>query len=249
MYKELTKKDWMKWWKLSEKDIPDGLILFGNWSTHKYYRQWKKILEKPRFVQEHILLGKYKRLKIAFAVTYGPAMVSELVHIFGLIGTPVVVQTGSFGGLKKGLQVGDIFLPNEAVRGETVSDWYLPKNQKCDASEDLIKFVMDECKKIQQRCVTGKVFTTAAMLAEKWSDILRWNKQGFTGVDLEASATLAVAKYFKMKRVVVYSLADNLIEQSHLLSMTKKEFDACERSIHTIFGLALKTIEFAKKNL
>jgi len=248
MYQEQTKKDWMKWWKLSEKDIPDGLILFGNWSTHKYYKQWKKILKNSRFVQEHILLGEYNGLKIAFAVTYGPAMASELVHIFGLMGTPVVVQTGSFGGLKKGLRVGDIFVPKEATKGESVSDWYLSKNQKSDASNDLIRYVIDECKKLKLRCITGNVFTTSAMLAEKWSDVLRWNKQGFTGVDLEASATLAVAKHFKMKRIVMYSLADNLIEKSHLLSMTKGEFDECEKSINIIFDLALKTIKFVKKN-
>lgn len=246
MYKELTKEDWMKGWKLSEKDIPDGLILFGNWDAHKYYKQWKKILKNHRVVQEHIVLGEYKGLKIAFAVTYGPTLASEFIHVLGLMGTPVVVHTGSFGGLKKGLQVGDIFVPNEAVRGETVSDWYLPRNQKCDASKDLVKFVMNECKKSGQRCVTGKIFTTAAMLAEKWSDIMRWSKQGFVGVDLEASATFAVAKHFGMKRVVIYSLVDNIIEESHLLSMARSELDVWEDSLNTVFDLALRTIGFVK---
>lgn len=246
MYKELIKKDWLKEWKLKEKDIPDGLIIFGTHDIRKYCQRWKRILKNSRLIEEHIVLGKYKNLKIAFAVTYGPTLASEFIHVFGLLGTPVVIQVGSYGGLTKNMTIGDIFVPNEAVRGEMVSDCYLPKKQKCTASQDLVNFVMAECKKMKKKCVTGKIFTTSAMLAEKKSDILSWHKQGFVGVDLEASATFAVAKHFKMKRVAIYSLIDNLVKKSHLLNMSKKEFRTWENSLNTTFDLALKTIEFVK---
>jgi len=247
MYEELTKKDWLKEWQLSEKDIPDGLIIFGTHDIRKYAKQWQKFLKNSRLIEDHVILGQYKNLKVAFAFTYGPTLASEFIHVFGLLGTPVVIQAGSFGGLTKNLVIGDIFVPQEAERGETVSDCYLPRQQKSDASKDLVKFVMKECKKMNKKCVTGKIFTTAAMLAEKRSDILRWHRQGFVGVDLEASATFAVAKHFKMKRVAIYSLIDNLIEESHLLNMSQKEFKKWEDSLSMVFNLALKTIEFVKE--
>lgn len=56
---------------------------------------------------------------------------------------------------------------------------------------------------------SGKIFTTSALLAEGDREIEMWHNEGYSAVDMETSATFAVAEYFGMRRVALLCVGDN----------------------------------------
>jgi Adenosine deaminase/Phosphorylase superfamily len=72
---------------------------------------------------------------------------------------------------------------------------------------------------------TGRIYTTAALLAEGEADIERWYQQGFSAVDMETATAFAVAEYFGMDRAAVLYVFDNPRRREHIL-LTNVEKDA-----------------------
>lgn len=50
-------------------------------------------------------------------------MASEIVHIFGALGTRAAIQTGNCGALTDGLVAGDLVVPTEAFCGEGAAQY------------------------------------------------------------------------------------------------------------------------------
>ncbi|MBI4640035.1 MAG: hypothetical protein HY731_05040 [Candidatus Tectomicrobia bacterium] len=243
MYRTLTQHDLFKEFDLTEAEIPHGLIVHGSLNITGNLEIWKGLLRDSKLLRHHnILLGKDGETTIAFAVTYGSPMTSEVVHIAAVLGAKIVVQTGGFGGLQRGMKVGDLLIPTDAFRADGASDWYLPKEEKADASPDVIAWFAEECERRQLNYHLGQQFTTTALMAERWEDIVRWNKEGFSGVDLETATTFAVAKHFGMKRGAILRLLDNLIEGHTLLALTNDERERLRKGNMVLFELALSAV-------
>jgi hypothetical protein len=81
---------------------------------------------------------KHPRRLVGFACVYGAPMASEIVHIFGILGTRAVIQTGNCGALADGLVAGDLFVPTEAFCGEGAAQYYQPDCQRVTASAELL---------------------------------------------------------------------------------------------------------------
>jgi uridine phosphorylase len=194
------------------------------------------------FGNYHALLGHYQGQPVLLAMSYGAAMTSELVHLAGLIGTPVVLQLGSFGGLRAGMRVGDLFFPDLAARREAASDCYLPPDVPADASPDLLAWLRREATQRGLTDHTGPHVTTAAMLAETRDDISRWNNEGFWGVDLETATTFAVARHFGMRRAAALVLIDNLIEDHSLFDLTTDQRGRYWQTQDAVARLALDAL-------
>jgi uridine phosphorylase len=177
-----------------------------------------------------------------FAVTYGAALTSEVVHIAGVLGVPLVVQLGSFGALQRGMNVGDLFFPTLAGRGEAASDSYLAPDEPADASADLLAWMRGQAQERGLTTHTGRHYTTAAMLGETRQDIARWNADGYCGVDLETATTFAVARHFGMRRVAALALIDNLIEDHSIMDVTTDQRAVFKHTQNLAAQLALDTI-------
>jgi len=67
-------------------------------------------------------------------------MASEVVHVFGVLNTPLVIQTGCCGALADGIATGDLFTATEAFCGEGASQYYNPGGETVTAS-----FTLQEC--------------------------------------------------------------------------------------------------------
>jgi len=86
------------------------------------------------------------------------------------------------------------------------------------------------------------VFTTPAFMAEKWEDILRWESEGYVGVEMEAAATFAVAQHFGVPSACLIYLLDNLIERRHVLDIREEERERILESRRIVEELALEAI-------
>jgi uridine phosphorylase len=228
--KELGKSDWLRMLNISESQIPTVLILRGTRNLHSQYKATRRFfsdvidLITPNGIIESVLIGNLAGIPIGFACVYGAPMASEVVHIFGSLGTRAVIQTGNCGGLADELNAGDLFVPTEAYCGEGAAQYYKFDGERVAAApalaslESLARF---DIKNVR----TGTVYTTAALLAEGKADIERWYQQGFSAVDMETATTFAVAEYFGMDRAAILYVFDNPRHREHIL-LADREKDA-----------------------
>ena len=219
MLKELTKADWLQMLNIPASSIPTVLILRGTRNLQSQYEValpfFSNVLqvEAPNGLVEHIFLGELAGRLVGFGRVYGAPMASEIVHIFGVLGTRAVIQTGNCGALADDLVAGELFVPSKAFCGEGAARYYKSDAKSVAASPDVFHSAT-LAQYGRENLHPGMVYTTAALLAEGAADLERWHAQGFAAVDMETAATFAVAEYFGMERAAILYVFDNPRRQS-----------------------------------
>jgi purine-nucleoside phosphorylase len=222
MLKELTKGDWLNILGLPESRIPAALIVRGTRNFGSKYRamlpHFDNVLEvgTPNGIIEDVLIGDVAGRPVGFACVYGASMASEVVHIFGALGTRAVIQIGNCGALADGFGAGDLFVADRAYCGEGAARYYKSDGEWVVASANLLRSRTLRGLRPGE-CRTGAIYTTAALFAEGEADVERWFRDGFAAVDLETAATYAVAEHFGMDRVSILYGFDNPRRREHLL--------------------------------
>ena len=123
MLKDLTRDDWLGFLDLIADRIPSSLNPRGTRELRirylAYIEHFDDVIEvgSPNRLFEDLFIGPRNGVQVANAPVYGPAMASEIAHVFGLLGTSLVIQTGVCGGLADGMNAGDIVIPGAAGRG------------------------------------------------------------------------------------------------------------------------------------
>lgn len=222
MLKDLTRSDWLQILNLPGERVPAVLILRRTRNLKSRYQEilpfFENVLElgTPNGVLEDVLVGEVAGRPVGFACVYGPPMASEVVHVFGVLGTRAVVQTGNCGALADGLLAGDLFLAERAFCGEGAARYYRPDADWVTASPSVLASKALSRLRPGER-TTGAIYTTAALFAEGIDDVGRWYREGFGAVDMETATTFAVAEYFGMERAALHYVFDNPRRREHLL--------------------------------
>jgi purine-nucleoside phosphorylase len=220
--KELTKADWLNILGLPESRVPAVLILRGTRNFRSQYRAMLPYFENvldvgtPNGIVEDVLIAEVRGCTVGFACVYGSPMASEIVHLFGVLGTRAVIQIGNCGALANDFLAGDLFLADRAFCGEGAAQYYKPDGKWVTASADLFQSKTLSALNEEDYRI-GSIYTTAALFAEGEKDIEQWFQEGFAAVDLETAATYAVAEYFGMNRLAILYAFDNPRCREHLL--------------------------------
>ena len=188
-------------------------------SHYQSYQQYfTSILEvgTPNGVLEDVFIGNLDGRPVVYASVYGAPMASEVVHVFGVLGTPLVVQTGCCGALADGIAAGDLFVATEAYCGEGAAQYYEPGGETVTASLNLREWVAGE-RLASMELHTGRIYTTSALFAEGLEEVEAWFQAGNAAVDMETAATFAVARYFDMDRASILFAFDNPRQKEHIL--------------------------------
>lgn len=222
MLKDLKRDDWLSLLNIPEERIPLALVLRGTRNLKTYYQEYLQsftnILEigTQNGILEDVFIGDLDGNAVAYASVYGAPMASEVVHVFGVLGTQLVIQTGCYGALADGIEVGDLFAATEAFCGEGASQYYEPGGKIVAASPDLLSWMsMRPFEDIEAH--EGKIYTTSALFSEGMEDVETWFRAGFSAVDMETAATFAVARYFSMERASILYAFDNPRQKEHIL--------------------------------
>ncbi len=143
-------------------------------------------------------------------------MASEIVHIFGVLGSRAVIQLGSCGGLCDSMEAGDLVIATEAYCGEGAAQYYCPRVCYVSCSREILSTGPIEALH-QRRVHQGPIFTTSALLAEGREELDDWHRRGFVAVDMETATSFAVASYFGMARASILYVFDTPRHEDHLL--------------------------------
>jgi len=226
MLRDLTRADWLRILELPTERVPRVAVLRGTRNLKNHYARYRDLfsdvidLGSPNAVLEDVLVGRLNGIDIGFAAAYGAPMASEVTHLFGALGTRLIIQTGCCGALAPGMQAGDLVLPSVAFCGEGASQYYMPGSTWLEASAERLAQThgLLQAMPLDDLAVHRvPIYTTSAMFAEGPDDLDRWHTLGCGAVDMETSATYAVAQHFGMQRVALLFVFDNPREGSHVL--------------------------------
>ena len=217
MLRDLGRADWLELLALPEDRIPRVLLLRGTRNLDRHYRRYRERFDDvldvgtPNGLLEHVLIGSLEGHAVAYASVYGAAMASEVAHLFSVLGTELLLQTGCCGAWVEGIEPGDLFVPTRAACGEGAAQYYaahasVPASYKLavEAPEGL-------------RVFGGRIYTTAALFAEGRRDVESWAAAGWDAVDMETATTFAVAAHFGVRAASLLFAFDNPLTSEHIV--------------------------------
>ena len=140
----------------------------------------------------------------------GAPVIGGLTDEFAALGVKQFVLIGMAGGLQPELTTGSLVISTSAIRGEGVSQHYLPPHPTVDSSAEMVRGLRDILTKHNQPHVLGTTWTTDAPFRELRKDVLGYQSEGVLAVDMEAAAMLAVARSLNLSALAMFSIADQL---------------------------------------
>ncbi len=241
---QLSRAQWLQAMGLDASEVPALLVLEGSWWQRDRNRQRLAFLEHPRelrFPEMHV--GGYRGSTVAFSCAYGAPRAVEPVHAFGSVGTPMVVQIGSCGGLQPDVRTGDIVLPEQAAIREGTSQYYGGVGTAA-ATPGLVDH-LDEAFRARGFTVhKGPHVTSSALFAQPPDLVRSWHDAGYLGVDLETSAVLTAAAAFGMQAASALFVWDELLAgRTWLDAFQPEEHDRQERANAALFEVVLELLD------
>ncbi|HET9905218.1 MAG TPA: nucleoside phosphorylase, partial [Anaerolineales bacterium] len=140
----------------------------------------------------------------------GAPVVASLADQFVALGVQQFAIVGMAGGLQPELNSGSLVVCNKAIRGEGVSQHYLPPGQTVDGSEEMANGLSHVLENRGQPHTCGTVWTTDAPFRELRKNVLEYQRAGVLAVDMETAALFSVARSVSRSAVAALSIADQL---------------------------------------
>lgn len=150
-----------------------------------------------------------KKMGLFLSRVGAPACAAGLEEIIAL-GAKKVIQFGCCGILNQSIADGKIIVPSSAVRDEGTSYHYFSGSEEISADGLSNDIVVQYLSRHKIPYVVGKIWTTDAIYRETSEAIEERKKQGCIAVEMECSASLAVAKFRNIPIIQFFYGADNL---------------------------------------
>lgn len=207
---------------IADTDLPDAAVIVGQWGQGPCFGHVRSIWPDARDIEEHSILIDAGGRRIWVSVVFGAAMAATVAHFAVKLGARALIQTGSMGGLAPGWNVGDVLVPSLVVGRDGVSR-QLSRNKPIEPSGDLSGRLASElADKLQTSAVRrGTLVSTTTISLERRSDITRWQRSGFAGVEMECAATLSMARHFGTAAAGAFVLIDNIGDDHTFFDLTE----------------------------
>lgn len=150
-----------------------------------------------------------KRMGLFLSRVGAPACAAGLEEIIAF-GAKKIIQFGCCGILNQSIADGKIMIPSSAVRDEGTSYHYFSGSEEIRADASSNDIAVQYLKSHKVPYVVGKIWTTDAIYRETPEAIEERKKQGCIAVEMECSASLAVAKFRNIPMIQFFYGADNL---------------------------------------
>ena len=257
MYKSYTAPDFRKLLKLPDDYHVDGFMDYGTSLSRTYpFEQFENSLKKfgvdyqiSKLDSE--LLAPISEIKIGdkifwFTNAYGGAELSEFLHTACILGSKKNIHLGCCGGLVEGGFTRDIIIPEYSYGRESSAKYYQPdSNDKYYSDKTLSDKLTNELSS-GHKIFRGPIITCQAMLIQSSEDHERWSKDGYYGVEMEASTVFAVSKYFNVPAAAILYISDNLIKGETIMDDNHiNDRELRRQTSQEIFDVVVKELCFS----
>jgi len=137
-----------------------------------------------------------------------------------------VIGIGTCGALQREIDCGDIIVADSAQAGDCLSMHYgFEYGDRISADDGLTNALAGFMERRGFPVHAGPIVTTGAAFRETEELIDSWNRDGFLGVELEASSMFALGKYMDIKAAMALIVTDSPVrmETSEVLQGKKRE--------------------------
>jgi len=237
---DLTAETWHRALGLPQGQHPDVLVLEGTWWRDRATKSRLAHLTEVRETAfPDIFLGRDGDLTVAYCCAYGAARAVEPAHVFAQMGTPLLVQIGTCGGIDARLDPGTVMVPDQAVGRDGVSHHYHP-GETIALDRDLSTTARAHLATQGIATTNGTHLTWPSLFAQSDAICATWADEGLATVDMETAAVAAVAHHFGARTVALLTVWDALASgKSFLDPLTPAQTRALARSDAALFQTAL----------
>jgi purine-nucleoside phosphorylase len=228
---------------LTTQDVPEAVLLMGAWSIPESVKIARCYFDNINST-EHFwngFLGKTNDICVGYAGVFGASMAASIAHIFAAAGTKFLIQLGSCGSLQPGFHVGDLIIPDIAVKGDGVSQAY-GRSQSVCADSELSSILSTYCLNSGKLARQGVVYSTTTLYTETQRDIRTWQQKGYNAVDMETAVTFSVAKAFGCRCAALLYVIDRLAEGFDLADLTEEELRRETVAEQLLLDVSLKAV-------
>jgi len=244
-YLQASPADLQRAFRISDEDLPDAAVIVGVLNTRAYGEYLTSIWPTAREIVERVWLVEADGQRVWYIATFGGAMAATYAHLAVKLGARAVFQFGVMGGLQDGWDVGDVLVPDVIIGRDGVSR-QLSRNRPIVPERSLTSALTQTLSANGRGVRTGTLVTTTTISFERPTDIARWRRAGYAGVEMEAAATLGVAAHFGVPATSAFVLMDNLAVDHTVFAVTDADRlrirtarEAMERSVPDVLASSI----------
>jgi uridine phosphorylase len=150
-----------------------------------------------------------RRLAVVHPGVGAPAAVARFERVIAL-GCSKFIVCGGAGVLDGAISVGDIVVPNSAIRDEGTSHHYLRPAREVAPTGRALAEIEAVLSENHHEYVRGKTWTTDAVYRETRRRVNQRKREGCVVVDMEAAAFFAVARFRRVECAQILYGGDSL---------------------------------------
>jgi purine-nucleoside phosphorylase len=171
--------------------------------------------------EEHSILLEACGRRIWISVVFGAPMAATVAHYAARLGARAIIQIGSIGGLATGWRVGDVLVPSLVVGRDGVSR-QVSRNTPIEPDGRLSSAVRDALlsRPGLGTVRSGTLVSTTTISLERPSDVARWRRSGFVGVEMECAATIGIARHVGVPAAGAFVIMDNLADDHTIFTLS-----------------------------
>ncbi len=197
--------------QLPDFSPPHTVIFAPQKSLAKYVLRNYSVKQIKGFLGEFYLFRRANgRIALSTNFGIGSPVIGGLTDEFAALGVQQFILIGMAGALQPELTTGSLVISTSAIRGEGVSQHYLPPKRTIDSSPALVQSISHILARQNQPHHPGVTWTTDAPFRELRKDALELQQQGVLAVEMEAAAMLAVARANERAGLAMFAIADQL---------------------------------------
>ena len=222
--------------QLPDFPVPRSVIFAPQKSLADYVLRRHSTRQITGFLGQFYLLKRSNgRIALSTGFGIGAPGIAALTDEFAALGVQQFVLVGLAGGLHSELKTGSLVISRSAIRGEGVSQHYLPVHATVDASNELSRGLSETLTKHNQLHTSGQTWTTDAPFREIRKIVLEHQRAGVLAVDMEAAALFSVARSMNLSAVAAFSIADQLADGHWKLS---NDMSTAQKGLTILFEAA-----------
>lgn len=162
----------------------------GNGNSEPIYHIGSEIGRNPIYVIEH------EGIQVAIVhAGVGASLSGTFLEETIALGGRKFIACGGAGVLDNTIAVGNVIVPETAIRDEGTSYHYLPPGREVAADEQAVTAIKDVLARHHIPYLIGKTWTTDAPYRETPQKVIRRREEGCLTVDMEAAAFFAIAQF------------------------------------------------------
>ncbi len=168
-------------------------------------------VEELTFNREYrSIVGEYKGMRvIGISTGMGGSSVAIAIEELKNIGVNTMMRIGSAGAMQENINLGDLIIPEAAIRDEGTSKNYIDSIYPAAADYKLLNYCVEVSKEMNYPHHVGIILSHESFYYdEDEQDSLKWSKKGVLGSDFETAALFTVGR---LRNIHCASILNNVV--------------------------------------